>query len=794
MKLLLLQFNNYFNRIIKKYSTVEDYISHSSNSDYANPSDTNFKPYDQIATEHIINWAKKWSPDYLICIDEENANNIVGRWFVTEAVRTRQGQFKLSLKRDVIAEKLDLIVHSPCFVQKGFVNDDNPLIFNKEDFDCNQIKKQECILRDTSRMSWIVIYYNKSKKSSFSDSFTVSQSGYIDSGATSLDTWAFWINYHEGYKIPWAKEFSILVDSAGTTDETVVSFNSDVNPYSSFRTPFSDTELEYNKGFDDTVKAIKENIEANKSSIKYYLSAEGEPSITYDNLMKYDGKIYKVGNEFFRIQINSTGSTNEQQYISSGNLFDVISNSFKAGGTFKTGWSGTFEDAISLRISYNTFSVQFVKVSDIGETYTYDFTSIRDLKDEPYGIICLPYKDRQVSPFGCNEGDYRLSILLAEELCRKYGIGPDKGIYDVQILPYCPLNLGSTVFATGEISLSYLTDLQANDYVWIKDSHNANKLIALIPEYASFSKKVSISTLVNITAQMYFLNDGKGNKEYKLENQCVFYRFVSPNYNGQFEFNRAKNRDFEYIEIDCCYKPYQPYIHVCPNFKGLYGEDFDDARGLICGGDFSMSIVTDAWENFKLQNKNYQEIFNRNIQSMETMHKYGMIEQTAGALTGIGGGALSGALYGPAGAIAGGTASAVGGVADLVLSQKKFAEQRDLAIDIHNYQLGNIKALPNSLAKVDAFNDNNKLFPFLERYCCTDEEIAIFKEKLKFEGMTINANGRLIDYINTQEDMTFVKGQLIRLEGLNEESHFAYEIYNEVSKGVYIYGYSEFNQ
>ena len=112
--------------------------------------------------------------------------------------------------------------------------------------------------KENERM-WKRKNYNKSKKSSLSGSFTVSQAEYIDSGATSLDTWSFWIDYHEGYKIPWSKEFNILVDSAGTTDETCVRFNADVNPESSFRTQ-SDTELEYYRGFDETVNAIKENI------------------------------------------------------------------------------------------------------------------------------------------------------------------------------------------------------------------------------------------------------------------------------------------------------------------------------------------------------------------------------------------------------------------------------------------------------------------------------------------------------------------------------------------------------
>ena len=94
--------------------------------------------------------------------------------------------------------------------------------------------------------------------------------------------------------------------------------------------------------------------------------------------------------------------------------------------------------------------------------------------------------------------------------------------------------------------------------------------------------------------------------------------------------------------------------------------------------------------------------------------------------------------------------------------------------------------MPDTLTKIDSFNNNNKIFPIIEEYSCTDEEKAIFIDKIKYEGMTINAVGKIKDYINSTEEMTFVKGQLIRLEGIDEEKHFADVIYNEIATGVYI--------
>ena len=69
----------------------------------------------------------------------------------------------------------------------------------------------------------------------------------------------------------------------------------------------------------------------------------------------------------------------------------------------------------------------------------------------------------------------------------------------------------------------------------------------------------------------------------------------------------------------------------------------------------------------------------------------------------------------------------------------------------------------------------------------------IFLNKIKYEGMTINALGKLINYLNSVEEETFVKGQMVRFVNINEDTNFANDIYEEIAKGVYIYGYPRFN-
>ena len=170
-------------------------------------------------------------------------------------------------------------------------------------------------------------------------------------------------------------------------------------------------------------------------------------------------------------------------------------------------------------------------------------------------------------------------------------------------------------------------------------------------------------------------------------------------------------------------------------------------------------------------------------------------KQEAGiqALTGAVSGGVSGAISGsmmtpgsPAGAIFGGilgsAAGIAGGVADMVNLEKRQEETKAFATDMYGYQLSNIKAIPTSLSKNTALTANSKIFPFIEKYSCTDIEKQALKNKLTYNGMTIMNIGEITPYVGTG----FIKGQIIRFNGLKEDSHMANAIYNEINKGVYI--------
>ena len=236
----------------------------------------------------------------------------------------------------------------------------------------------------------------------------------------------------------------------------------------------------------------------------------------------------------------------------------------------------------------------------------------------------------------------------------------------------------------------------------------------------------------------------------------------------------------------------------------MYGLDFNDPKGLICSGEFSVATASDQWSLYEVQNKNYELIFNRQIKNLDVNNWITMREaETTGkigiattALGGGAGGAAGGAMVGGGwgaaiggvvGSVGGGVVSGIGYKKDIQYLTERQQEARSYAKDMYTYQLGNIKALPNTLTKVSTFTENNKIFPFIEFYDCTEEEKQALRDKIKYNGMTIMRIGKISDFININISR-YAQAQLIRLVGIDEDSEVVAEIANELKEGAYFYG------
>ena len=401
-------------------------------------------------------------------------------------------------------------------------------------------------------------------------------------------------------------------------------------------------------------------------------------------------------------------------------------------------------------------------------------------------MFCVPYNTNTLKITGAIEAytiepNKDVALALVQELALQMG---KENVYDIQLLPYCPVSGWNVIDGIPTID----NGVRSMD-MFYKKTGNTNTFVT-----TAFWCSSSHGT------KNLFLSDMPKFTNKKISNQCDMYRLVSPNYNGQFEFNLAKNNtmNLPYFNLDYTYLPYNPYIHINPYFDGLYGQDFNDARGLICGGDYSVAYLSDAWTSYQINNKNYQNIFDRQIQNMETNHRYQTTENLVSALTGsmqgAAGGAMAGGLAGPAGAAVGaavgGVASIAGGVADLSLAESRYSESKSYARDLHNYQLDNIKALPYSIAKTTALNENNKIVPILETYTCTDFEKQCIANEIANNGMTAGFIDTISHYINNSwsydgiNDRGFIRAIPIEISVVGD-SHVSNAISEELQKGVY---------
>lgn len=441
-----------------------------------------------------------------------------------------------------------------------------------------------------------------------------------------------------------------------------------------------------------------------------------------------------------------------------------------------------------------------------GRNHTYDNSA--DLFAIPYGEI--PFK---TSSGGTSiNTTYNRGLAIARAISTKFG---DNACYDLQLVPYCPSLIVRDYIETNDYLPAYNLDATSLQYVYTGSIASGNECGFVL--WCSTSKgtfDIDFTLDPNVGSDRDISNP----LIYKLTNETQLCRLASPNFNGQFEFSLAKNNGVTKFNVDYTYKPYAPYIHVNPDFKFLYshrpdGQDWNDAYGLICGGDFSLNFITTYWQTYVNNNKNFQQIFDRQIQNMDVNNAIALEKQefqaTVGAITSAIGGAMGGAaagatagsLAGPWGALAGGIVGGIGGgVGSYAASsygaekdkewlQRQQAEARSFAIDMYGYQLGNIKAMPYSIKGTESLTNNNKIWPILELYNATDLEVDLLIEKIKYNGMTIMAVGNIKDYYTSPDfDKVFIKGQLIRLESdeINDDFHIADAIYQEINKGVYI--------
>lgn len=414
----------------------------------------------------------------------------------------------------------------------------------------------------------------------------------------------------------------------------------------------------------------------------------------------------------------------------------------------------------------------------------------RECLDSPYDVFCIPANGYSITANGTIYTNRTINGTDPESVAGKISKALTAGgvLYDIQLVPFCPLVADSNwSIASGGASASNVSS--GVDYV-VSDQTGA-KAIIIFCKYSEFSFTIPVSYGYNLSTAL----------NVKIDSETRRVRLLSPNSGSMFEFTPSKlglrgATNSITLNVKCTYKPYSPYIHIYPTFGGLYGTNRTlENRGLICGGDFSLPLLNDAWSSFEIRNKNYMNAFSRQVENMEVQQDYQRMQQNlgiaGGVISGAGSGALIGAAGGPVGmavgAVAGGIASAVGGMADYNMSEKLRNEALDYTRDMFGYRMGNIKALPVGLGRVGATVIDSFIFPAFEIYTATNEEVTALTNKIQWNGMSVGRIGTFNDFKSrASASCRYIKCQIIRMADLHEELHTAKAIAEELYKGVYI--------
>lgn len=784
-------YNNYYNRQFKREGSLNLY-----GESIHTQTGINFNPNDGVNTQLVVGKAGNeyhGLGDYLIYSDD--GVNITSRWFIIESVRVRQGQYNVTLRRDVIADNISRIKDSPMLVERALLREDDNLIYNSEDIVVNQIKTNETPIKDETQVPWIIGYIAQKADATFNKVTGLTSYTRPNQTAVGLENFPYWANTNYGdhsatpYKgIParydvqfnfiWSRNYGInnvervkfqvepgeraFVNNLGR-HQTIIGYYAGADAVGSIPDVSS-----VNTAFKDSTKWYSEII----APYNFPSTAELEAFTRMDGQIIQDtttGKYYKYtlkrNRTVERISYNSTEVKSKFTYVNN-TMHTVLgaSNNSPIG-----------EDMFGTVAAYYNYTLQ---LEDYTQVPTYEYTistSRKHLKDAPYDMIAIPY-----GTFN-GLGSKELAFDIATQTISQNTVGTTGNIYDFQILPYCPLK---------NWSISAL--IEGVDYTPVKDSEGTVLTYVYYCDQSSFSKTILLDEPIGV--------DNK-----KLSNICDKYRLVSPNYAGQFEFTAAANNGISGFITDCTYMPFNPYIRVAPLFGGLYGREFSDARGLICGGEFSLPVVNDAWTAYQQNNKNFQAIFDRQITNMQFNNQIARtsdwINAIFGAISGAASGGVSGSLFGGKGALVGGllggALSIGGGIADISINESVRQEQLRYTKDLFKLNLGSIQAQPYSLSKTTAFTANNKIFPVLEYYTCSEREKEAVANQIAQFSMSVGVIGTLQEYLSNEwnyrgiKARKYFKGKLLKTSIHDDDYHTINAINQELSEGIYLDEYTE---
>lgn len=761
-------------------------------------------------------------PNYMIVY---NGTTIESRYYVLSyqymdgEPAENFGTYRATFIRDVVVDFKRSLTQQLCRVRRGSLptNQFSPILVQPEGINLNKIKVNQMDIKSwDGDAQWLTIFYDQTVEEAnrtitfdwsgkiFADyQFSAMKSDYSAQGFSLSESGMS----KTAYKRTVSSYGLILKGSNNSKDWIWVV----VSPEA-----FSVALLEGSDASDAAKNA--RTILANASffdrlRVHNILDAE----YNYDNtskiltlVNKYNNQLIQLTDKISRINI-STGEKSKDRSTSSSitaRVAQAIGEIIAKNGGSSIYQTGPYEFT-DVNFDLLNWETLFTEVPTTGQLILPGNFKLDDIN---LGCVTIPFGSNITLKNGSTT--YTMDSATVKSIATSGWTNTGSSIKDIQILPYCPMGQLNSEKAGAAASNTIDISSQNENYKIPMNitASDAAVYYGLVVTQSSLDYRFPLNLTIS--------------DNLKIESMSKTYRLMSSNHKSGFDFNLALNNGVRYMSMSYTLKPYDTIFRICPVFNqdSLYGGNYKDARGLIWQGGFSLSQITDAWVEYKLQNSTYESVFDREIKSLEVSQDAArqqeiLAYQTAyknaqtsidaakskaalAGITGIGSaivGAATGnpmALMGAAGALTGGLNSAIGigaqqETADRNLAAAKESQRlndtlRAEAIDYKKdiWYLTNqaIEARPSTIAANTEYSHINNNKAYIEVYDCSEIEKEYLAKYLKYHGMKIDQIGLLRNYLI--EDGDYIEATPLFLEGLMPVISNA--INAELSAGMYV--------
>lgn len=510
------------------------------------------------------------------------------------------------------------------------------------------------------------------------------------------------------------------------------------------------------------------------------------PELNVPNL-DYDGVIIEKDNKFYSYSVSDVYTSSDGKLGTQDEIIDMIleaifkktvyflnENNQRLGITIVPTRKGSYASAMSMiYIKSYRYNTRELSAFESGKLI---IDVSQQLIDEPYNILAFPLFDVKIS----GSKDYiidRKTAFMIFNTVIQYLSGESPYLVDAQIYPYCPVLTG----VASEIEGYPFFSINSTSY-----KHYCS--VQLLP-YSDIKKEY-------ITRQ---------------------YSVISPEQSGKFDFNfydyvnKVEDNDGKnYAKLDIVVKTaLKPFGIVSsaviqPTTNSLIGITYNsDLRGAQPSSNgFECSLSSNAFETYKRQNSNYQQIFALQKEELQKQHTVELTNDVTSAIVNTMSATAMGAIAGAnmadtgilnslgtkaagaaAGAVVAGETVSRAMIAQTVLNSELREYEKYLQQANFDLQIGTIKNLPNSINRISSFNEIilQDFWYIIETYECSDFEKTVVDNFIAKYGYGIG----VYDFVeNYYKEGWFLRSTLVSSK-YNVNLHMIAE--KELMGGIYLY-------